>query len=196
MKTPEQIANEEATVVGETVRGTVQDPNTSQPPADPDPVDPDPVDPDPVNPGPVNPSSNIANTIQTAENSIRTDEATSTAPATKQDTDAAFNAAVDIQVDDLLRQVYSLLETGRLDEANALIANGLIINAGTHKGFDRVTLEKLGELSRAGVAVTINFTYAGVNYSVTIPARSEIDPASLIDENGYCGFLNLMKYFG
>ena len=101
-----------------------------------------------------------------------------------------------MQIDDLLRQLYSLLETGRLGEANALIAKGFVINAGTHKGFDRATLEKLGELSRAGVVVTINFTYAGVNYSVTIPAKSEIDPASLVDDNGYCGFLNLMKYYG
>ena len=143
-----------------------------------------------------NSASSFANAPQTAENSTRADEATSTAPATDQDTDAAFNAAVDMQIDDLLRQLYSLLETGRLDEANALIAKGFVINAGTHKGFDRVTLEKLGELSRAGVAVTINFTYAGVNYSVTIPAKTEIDPASLGDENGYCGLLNLMKYFG
>ena len=217
--TPEQIANEEATVVGETVRGTVQDPNISQPPADPDPVDPDTVDPDPVDPdpvdpdpvdpdpvdpdpvvpdpvnpdpvvpAPVNPSPETAGIIQEVA-------ASTTAPATEQDADVAFNTAVDIQVDELLRQLYSLLETGRLDEANALIAKGFVINAGTHKGFDRVTLEKLGELSRAGVAVTINFTYAGVNYSVTIPAKSEIDPASLVDENGYCGFLNLMKYFG
>ena len=151
----------------------------------------------PVNPGPANPNSITANTIQAAENSPRTDDATTTtSTATEQETDAAYNTAVDMQVDDLLRQLYSLLEAGRLDEANALISNGLVINAGTHKGFDRATLEKLGELSRAGVTVTINFTYAGVNYSVTIPSKSEIDPTSLVDENGYCGFLNLMKYFG
>ena len=145
---------------------------------------------------PLNMQTVSASEVAVAQNAANTGALSSVSLATATDTDAAFNAAVDKQIDDNLKQMYSLLESGRLGEANALIAKGFVVNADTHKGFDRVTLEKLGELSRAGVAVTVNFTYSGVHYSITIPGKSEIDPASLIDENGYCGFLNLLKYFG
>ncbi len=112
-----------------------------------------------------------------------------------QDPDAAFFAAVDMQIDDLLKEINALIAEGRLDEAKALIEKGLAINAGTHQGFNAATLAKLGEASRMGIAVTVNFTYGGAGYSVTIPGNSQIDPAALVDENGYCGFLNLLKCF-
>ncbi|MCR5733712.1 MAG: hypothetical protein K6G22_03800, partial [Lachnospiraceae bacterium] len=119
----------------------------------------------------------------------------STAAAPVADTDAAFFAAVDKQIDDLLKAINALIAEGRLDEAKALIEKGLAINAGTHQCFNAATLVKLGEASRMGIAVTVNFTYGGAGYSVTIPGNSQIDPATLVDENGYCGFLNLLKYF-
>ena len=46
-----------------------------------------------------------------------------------------------------------------------------------------------------GIAVTVNFTYGGAGYSVTIPGNTQIDPAALVDENGYCGFLYLASVF-
>ncbi|MCR5734603.1 MAG: hypothetical protein K6G22_08365, partial [Lachnospiraceae bacterium] len=110
--------------------------------------------------------------------------------------DAAFFAAVNMQIGELLNEISALIAAGRVDEAYALIAKGLTINAGTHQGFDTATLAKLGEASRMGIAVKVNFTYAGTNYSVTIPGNSAIDPVTLADGNGYCGFLNLLKYFG
>ena len=119
----------------------------------------------------------------------------STAVVSDGDADAAFFAAVDMQIDDLLKEFYSLLAAGNLDAAKALLEKGFVINAGSHKGFDRATLEKIGEMSSAGIAVTVNFTYGGASYSVTIPGNSQINPAALVDENGYCGFLNLLKYF-
>ena len=115
--------------------------------------------------------------------------------AVVSDGDAAFFAAVDMQIDDLLKEINTLIAEGRLDEAKALIEKGLTINAGTHQSFNAATLAKLGEASRMGIAVTVNFTYEGAGYSVTIPGNSQIDPATLVDENGYCGFLNLLKYF-
>ena len=88
-----------------------------------------------------------------------------------------------------------MIAEGKNDEANALIAKGLTINAGTHQGFNANTLAKLGEASRMGIAVTVKFTYGGADYSVTIPGNSQIDPTTLVDKNGYCNFLNLLNYF-
>ena len=109
--------------------------------------------------------------------------------------DAAYFAAVDMQCDNYLIETNALIAEGKTDEANALIAKGLTINAGTHQGFNAATLAKLGEASRMGIATTVNFTFGSANYSVTIPGNSQIDPATLVDENGYCNFLNLLKYF-
>ena len=48
--------------------------------------------------------------------------------------------------------------------------------------------------SRPDMAVIINYIYKGKGYSVTIPAGYEM--MSLLDENGYCGFLYLGSIFG
>ena len=154
---------------------------TVEPPAESEPED----EPEQPQPGP-----SVA-AIVTANDSYA--PATTT---TAEDVDAAFYAAVDMQVEDLLKEINALIAEGKLNEVNALIAKGLKINAGTHKGFNASTLAKLGEASRMGIAVTVNFVYAGTSYSVTIPGHSVIDPVSLVDQNGYCGFLNLVKYFG
>lgn len=171
--TAEAIAAGTAVQVGDTIVGTVD------PPAEPDPVDPDPQ---------LQPRSSVAAFIVA-------DDYYAPATSTAVDADAAFYAAVDMQVEDLLKEINALIAEGKLGEANALIAKGLKINAGTHQGFNASTLAKLAEASRMGVAVTVNFLYQGTSYSVTIPGNSVIDPAALIDENGYCGFLNLLKYF-
>ena len=168
--TAEAIAAGTAEQVGDTVVGTVEPP---------------------VDPGPQSLPRAAVAAIVTADDSYA--PATTT---TAEDVDAAFYAAVDMQVEDLLKEINALIAEGNLDKANVLIAKGLKINAGTHKGFNASTLAKLGEASRMGIAVTVNFVYAGTSYSVTIPGHSVIDPVSLVDQNGYCGFLNLVKYFG
>lgn len=50
------------------------------------------------------------------------------------------------------------------------------------------------ELQNSGRPVQITFTYRGNRYRVDIPAGADL--MSLVDENGYCGFLNLMAHFG
>ncbi len=172
--TAEAIAAGTAVQVGDTVVGTVD------PPAEPDPVDPDPQ---------LQPRSSVAAFIVA-------DDYYAPATSTAVDADAAFFAAVNMQVEELLKKINALIAEGKLDEANALIAKGLTINAGTHQGFNAQTLAKLGRASRMGIAVTVNFTYGGAGYSVTIPGNSVIDPTVLIDEDGYCGFLNLLNYYG
>ena len=50
------------------------------------------------------------------------------------------------------------------------------------------------KLQDSGLPVQITFRYRGVRYRVDIPAGADL--MSLVDENGYCGFLNLMAHFG
>ena len=50
------------------------------------------------------------------------------------------------------------------------------------------------KLQTSGLPVQITFSYMGVRYRVDIPAGADL--MSLVDENGYCGFLNLMAHFG
>ena len=50
------------------------------------------------------------------------------------------------------------------------------------------------ELQNSGRPVQITFTYRGNRDRVDIPAGADL--MSLVDENGYCGFLNLMAHFG
>ena len=50
-------------------------------------------------------------------------------------------------------------------------------------------------MERRDVALTINYTYQGKRYTVTIPAGT--DASALLDENGYCGFRYLdLLYHG
>lgn len=57
---------------------------------------------------------------------------------------------------------------------------------------DKKTMEVIA--SRPDMAVIINYIYKGKGYSVTIPAGYDV--MSLLDENGYCGFLYLGSIFG
>ena len=50
------------------------------------------------------------------------------------------------------------------------------------------------KLQDSGLPVQITFFYKGARYRVDIPAGADL--MSLVDENGYCGFLNLMAHFG
>ena len=50
-------------------------------------------------------------------------------------------------------------------------------------------------LERKDVSLTINYSYRGTRYTVTIPAGT--NAAELLDENGYCGFRYLdLLYHG
>lgn len=178
------IAEGTATVVGD-------DPTNSDPVV-PDPVNPDPVNPNNIVPVPVNPDPIVINPSSDSDNNSVSVEAQS-APL---DADAAFFAAVDMQIEELLNRISALIAEGRLDEINALIANGFSINVGSHRGFNAATLAQISKLSSMGIAVTVNFIYEGNSYSITIPANSTIDLSSLVDASGYCEFINMVKYFG
>ena len=58
--------------------------------------------------------------------------------------------------------------------------------------FDAAMMEAFA--SRPDVDVNVMFTYNGVRYLVTIPAGYNVK--SLLDSNGYCGYLRLMSILG
>ncbi len=181
----QQIKNRTVDPVGEPIVGTVPAP-------EPEHVDPDPEDPDPIVPGPAVPKPTVAG-VAVDMSYQRVEESTSSAPGDK---DAAFASAVEMQIDDLAREINALIAEGRLDEVNTLIKKGFKINAARNRCLTAATLEKLGELNRMGVPITIDFINEGKAYSVTIKANTLADTKYLLDDKGLCGFMNIYKYFG
>ncbi|MBO4679331.1 MAG: hypothetical protein J5626_06645 [Lachnospiraceae bacterium] len=109
---------------------------------------------------------------------------------------AAFLEKMDVQIETYLKQLSSLIAAGSVSDNKALLLNGIILNTGDYVSFGRGTYVLIDKAVKAGVSITINFTYQGVNYEVVIPANAKISPLSLVNEEGYCGFLNLMKHYG
>lgn len=70
-------------------------------------------------------------------------------------------------------------------------AKSVNIDTGIWVSFNRQVYE---EIEKSNVPVTITFIYENVRYTVTIPAYAKV--TSLVDENGYCGFLNLGAHYG
>ena len=85
---------------------------------------------------------------------------------------------------DIMRQIREAMEA---EDKNAPI----ILNTGDWISFTGSVYELLQESNRP---VQITFIYQAERYRVDIPAGA--DYMSLVDENGYCGFLNLMAHFG
>ncbi len=48
-------------------------------------------------------------------------------------------------------------------------------------------------MARPDVSLTLNYTYQGIRYTVTIPAGT--NASELLDANGYCGFRYLDSLF-
>lgn len=71
------------------------------------------------------------------------------------------------------------------------VAEPVKINTGVWISFKGNVYQKLQD---SGLPVQITFMYKGERYRVDIPAGADL--MSLVDENGYCGFLNLMAHFG
>ena len=58
--------------------------------------------------------------------------------------------------------------------------------------FDKMMFEALA--SRPDVTLELSFPYAGENYETVVPAGADV--MSVLDENGYCGFLKVLSVFG
>jgi len=65
------------------------------------------------------------------------------------------------------------------------------LNTGIWVSFHKSVYE---EIQKCNVPVTITFIHEGTRYVVTIPSNANV--LSLVDENGYCGFLNLGAHYG
>ncbi|RKM60030.1 hypothetical protein D6856_08065 [Butyrivibrio sp. XB500-5] len=109
---------------------------------------------------------------------------------------ALFVAALNTQIEDYIKQLYEAINSGDSDKANAMIKEGLQLNLGNFVGLNSKTIALLEEVSKAGIATTIDFTYKNIDYRTLIPANAEIAPTSLLNKDGYCGALKLMKEYG
>ncbi|MBR5360519.1 MAG: hypothetical protein IK123_06490, partial [Lachnospiraceae bacterium] len=109
---------------------------------------------------------------------------------------AAFLASSGRQVEDYLKKISAAIAAGNIQELNVLRAKGIKIEAGNWISFRKDIYLLIEQAVKMGVPVTVNFTYKGNAYSTTIPAYTKISPVSLCNEEGYCGFLNLIKNYG
>ncbi|WP_027205113.1 hypothetical protein [Butyrivibrio fibrisolvens] len=74
----------------------------------------------------------------------------------------------------------------------APISGALVIETDRVATLDRSMIETLA--TRSDIEVNIVFTYNGKKFKIVIPAGYDVE--SLLDENGYCGFLRLMSILG
>ena len=85
-----------------------------------------------------------------------------------------------------------------IENVNKAVTNGTTnqtkkveLNTGVWVSFHKSVYE---EIQKCTVPVSISFIYQGTRYVVTIPANADV--LSLVDENGFCGFLNLGAHYG
>lgn len=109
---------------------------------------------------------------------------------------AIFVTALNNQIEGYLKQLSEAIKSGNTEKANAMIKEGLQLNLGNFVGLNRRTITLLEEVSKAGISTTIDFTYKNIGYRTLIPANAEITPTSLLNKDGYCGALKLMKEYG
>ena len=67
----------------------------------------------------------------------------------------------------------------------------IVLDTGNWVSFKGDVYQKLQD---SGRPIQITFRYKGKHYQIDIPAGADL--MSLVDENGYCGFMNLMAHFG
>lgn len=74
--------------------------------------------------------------------------------------------------------------------ANAT-SDPIVLDTGEWVSFKGDVYQKLQD---SGRPIQITFRYKGKHWRVDIPAGADL--MSLVDENGYCGFMNLVAHFG
>lgn len=101
---------------------------------------------------------------------------------------------MDVSKNDITTALNSLnqaIAAGDTQAAQNIRVTGVTVDTGVWHSFNVGVYE---QIENAGIPVTLKFTYAGVRYSVTIPAGAKV--TELCDENGWCGFLNLAAHYG
>ncbi|MBP5309644.1 MAG: hypothetical protein J6Z05_03360, partial [Lachnospiraceae bacterium] len=108
----------------------------------------------------------------------------------------AFVASTDAKLQEHINKILALINSGKIAEANALIANGILLDTGRWHTFNKDTCALIDKASQLGIKVTLHYEYDHTKYSTTIPAKTTINPVSLCDAKGFVGFMNFYKYYG
>ena len=108
----------------------------------------------------------------------------------------AFVASTDAKLQEHINKILALINSGKIAEANALIANGILLDTGRWFTFNKDTCALIEKASQLGIKVTLHYEYDHTKYSTTIPAKTTINPVSLCDAKGFVGFMNFYKYYG
>ena len=152
-------------------------------------------DPNPVIPP--NPSGQVDKVITNDNNNNAGDPnnnvTSDTAPV---DEAHAFVASTDAKLQEHINKILALINSGKIAEANALIANGILLDTGRWYTFNKDTCALIEKASQLGIKVTLHYEYDHTKYSTTIPARTMISPVSLCNADGFVGFMNFYKYYG
>lgn len=111
-------------------------------------------------------------------------------PQTPENNYSVFQEATKANVDTAIAQATKAAQEAAANGTKATV-NPIAIDTGVWISFKGDVYQKLQD---SGLPVQITFMYKGVRYRVDIPAGADL--MSLVDENGYCGFLNLMAHFG
>ena len=109
---------------------------------------------------------------------------------------AAFLAATNNTLEVYIKKIEAMMAAGDTEGLNALVSKGITLETGNWVCFNKKTYALIEKISDLGVPVTISFAYKGRRYSTVIPGKADIRPLDLCNEEGYCGFLNLIKYYG
>ncbi len=152
-------------------------------------------DPNPVIPP--NPSGQNGTVIKNTNDNTNSESNNSiTNDTTPVDEAHAFVAETDAKLEGYINNILALIAAGKIEEANALIANGILIDTGRWHTFNKDTCALLEKASQLGIKVTLHYEYDHTKYSTTIPAKTTINPVSLCDVKGFVGFMNFYKYYG
>ena len=93
--------------------------------------------------------------------------------------------------EDVMKQVQNVTEASVSEGSGQSSQTPVVIDTGVWYSFKENVYQTLQDSNRP---IQITFCYKGERYRVDIPAGADL--MSLVDENGYCGFLNLMAHFG
>ena len=159
-----------------TIIGTIEDPNAVIPPNPSGQIDKVTVNDNNNNAG--DPNNNVTS---------------DTAPV---DEAHAFVASTDAKLQEHINKILALINSGKIAEANALIANGILLDTGRWYTFNKDTCALIEKASQLGIKVTLHYEYDHTKYSTTIPAKTMISPVSLCNADGFVGFMNFYKYYG
>lgn len=131
--------------------------------------------------GPATPETSAAPSEPTVEEVVKT-------PENDHNT---FMETTTADVNKALEQINQAVAAGDTAKAESLRAEGVTVDTGVWYSYNLSVYE---QIEKAGIPVTLKFTYGGLRWKVTIPAGAKV--TELCDEKGWCGFLNLAAHYG